>query len=72
MIKVTLNVELKPFTVPNYVIVEPSRVGLKQEGISLENPKYHLNKLDRDTVSDLCDEFRRNVFLKAGIEDKEK
>jgi hypothetical protein len=62
--KASIEVELQPFTVPNYVLtVQPTR--LKQEGI-VETPKLALSDLDSMTLERLCNEFRDAVFNKAG------
>jgi CRISPR/Cas system endoribonuclease Cas6 (RAMP superfamily) len=59
-----VEVELQPFTVPNFVLVKP-RLGFRQEGIT-EAPKFALSELDEQTLEQLCAEFRRAVFAKAG------
>jgi hypothetical protein len=59
-----MKVRLQPFQVPDYVIAE-SRPGLKQDGL-VENPKWHLRDVDDKTLSELCDQFRHDVFTKAG------
>lgn len=62
--KASIEVELRPFTVPNYVLtVQPPR--LKQEGI-VETPKLSLSDLDSLTLERLCNDFREEVFTKAG------
>jgi hypothetical protein len=62
--KASIEVELQPFTVPNYVLtVQPPRP--KQEGI-VETPKLALPDLDSDTLNQLCRDFRNAVFEKAG------
>jgi hypothetical protein len=62
-----MSVELRPFTVPNYVTqVTPARP--RQEGFA-ESPKYALAEIDAETLARLCDEFRRAVFEKAGKAD---
>jgi hypothetical protein len=49
----TNNVELRPFTVPNFVIqVTPARA--HEEGFR-EAPKYALAELDAWTLAELCD-----------------
>jgi hypothetical protein len=58
-----MKLKLQPFTVPNYVVAE-MQPGLKQDGIK-EAPKWPLRDVDPDTLAELCDEFRRAVFLKA-------
>lgn len=60
---VHMKIELQPFTVPNYVIGKmPARP--RQDGI-VEAPKWELMDVDAETLSDLCDDFRREVFKKA-------
>lgn len=62
--KTKIEVELQPFSVPNYVLtVQEPRP--KQDGIQ-ETPKYHLSELSPETLDRLCDEFRDAVFEKAG------
>lgn len=61
--------KLRPFTVPNFVIVEvPPR--LRQEGFR-EAPTLALAELDAGTLSGLCDQFRAAVFKKADKIDPE-
>ena len=63
--KIQLLVELKPFSVPNYVIQKvPDR--LRHDGF-VDAPVYHLSQLDKHTLKKLCDDFRDNVFKKAAI-----
>ena len=64
---ITIKTGLKPFTVPNYVIaVQAARP--RQEGFA-EAPKYALSEIPAETLSDLCDRFREEVFRKAGVAD---
>lgn len=58
-----MKLKLQPFVTPNYVLAEMPP-GLKQDGMK-EVPKWPLTDLTAETVSDLCDEFRREVFKKA-------
>jgi hypothetical protein len=62
--KATIEVKLRPFTVPNFVLVE-SRAAPRQEGFT-ESPKYALSELDSDTLDFLCEQFACAVFEKAG------
>lgn len=63
-----MNITLKPFTVPNFVIqVLPTR--LRQEGPSFENRSYPLSDVDADELSHMCDVWRAEVFRKAGKSD---
>jgi hypothetical protein len=59
--------KLRPFMTPNFVSVEmPPRP--RQEGL-VEAPKFALAELDAETLSELCDEFRADVFRKANKTD---
>lgn len=58
-----IELQLLPFNVPNCAIVKTSPTA-RQEGF-IESPKFHLRDLEPDVLSELCDEFRRNVFAKA-------
>jgi len=59
-----MKIELHPFSTPNYVIMKiPSRP--RQEGMA-EAPKFKLEELDADTLDELCEGFRKDVFSKAG------
>ena len=59
----TMKIKLKPFSIPNYVIVETTP-SPRQEGLK-EALKYHLSELDDETLTKLCDGFRDGVFKKA-------
>ncbi len=61
--KIKLEVELIPFTVPNFVRVK-SEPRPRQDGI--QNDKcYALHELDNVTLHDLCVEFTEAVMTKA-------
>ncbi len=62
--KTTLSLVLKPFTVPNFVIVE-GPPGSRDEGFR-RLPSYPLSAVDPLTLAQMCEEFRRAVFVKAG------
>ena len=64
--KAILQVELRPFQVPNFVRAV-SKPGLKQDGMQ-ELPCYPLSDLDPLMLDKLCSEFRAEVFRKAGKE----
>lgn len=62
--KLTTEVELVPFTVPNFVSVKmPARP--RQDGPNFEAPKYSIAELDDKTLDLLCRKFREDVFAKA-------
>ena len=63
-----MNVELVPFSVPNYVIVKmPPRS--RQEGLDSNAPKFELKDLDAEELSKMCNDFRKAIFCKAGKKD---
>lgn len=64
--KATLQVELQPFQTPDFVHAV-SKPALKQQGMQ-ESPRYPLSDLDPMTLDRLCDDFRAEVFRKAGKE----
>ena len=66
----TITVKLKPFSVPNFVVGEVPYHS-RQDGLQ-EAPKYHLSELSAETLSEMCDEFRRSVFEKAKKDDPTK
>jgi hypothetical protein len=57
-----IQIKLKPFSVPNFVLQEVS-AGVRQDGFT-ESPKYSIKDLPDDVLNKLCDEFRDNVFKK--------
>lgn len=57
--KATIEVTLKPFSIPNFVLLETSLSNAEDKSIPLE-------QLDGDTLDRLCNEFRAAVFKKAG------
>ena len=62
--EITHKITLKPFSVPNFVLVE-GKVKPRQEGFQPQE-SYALKDLDSDTLGKLCDEFVISVFKKAG------
>ncbi|MCW8988351.1 MAG: hypothetical protein OQK75_11860 [Gammaproteobacteria bacterium] len=65
---IKLNIELKPFIVPEYVLIK-QKPKSRQEGFNANPEKFHLKDLDAETLGQLCDEFRASVFTKAGVKD---
>ena len=60
-------IRLQPFKVPNFVLTEPRAVN-REEGFK-ESSKFALNELDEATLALLCEQFRDDVFKKAGKAD---
>ena len=60
MSDVTVKIKIKPFTVPRTVYMDlPPRP--KQEGMTVPQ-HYFVKDLDAETLSQLCDEFRKSIF----------
>lgn len=64
--EVKMEVDLLPFKIPNYVL-EKQKPGKREDGFK-DGRKFHLSELDPLTLSKLCNEFRREIFKKAGKE----
>jgi hypothetical protein len=64
-----MNVELSPWIVPNFVSAKmPPRP--RQDGFNPDAvPKWSLAELDVNTLARQCDDFRAEVFRKAGKPD---
>ena len=62
-----MKIKLKPFQTPNFVI-EDTPPKSRQEGFTL-SPGRPLREVDHQTLSDMCDAFRAEVFRKAVKED---
>lgn len=62
-----ISIPVNYWLTPNFVTVQ-SLPGKRQDGIS-EGPKYPLNAVDAEVLSAMCDEFRREIFEKAGKPD---
>lgn len=60
MIKADIAIELNPFTVPNFVTLV-HKAGFDKGSIAL-------SELPAETLDKLCNEFRKNVFKRAGVE----
>jgi len=60
-----IRLSLKPFTVPNYVSVQqpPSNEDRHTDAF------HPLAALDANVLAEMCDEFRADVFRKAGKPD---
>lgn len=65
-----MEIKLKPFMTPNYVIQEaPARS--RQEGF-VSAPSFPLSDVDAETLSRMCEEFRSEIFRKAGKTDPQR
>jgi hypothetical protein len=62
-----MKVDLNPWMTPNFVTGKVSPRA-RQEGMT-EGPKWHISDVDADTLSQMCDDFRAEIFKKAGKAD---
>lgn len=57
-----VEIKLQPFLVPNNAIEDIGE-------LKFQTRTYSLDLLDPHSLSDLCDQFRKDVFRKAGKSD---
>lgn len=62
-----INLDIQPFDVPDSVslITKP---GKRSDGFK-PSPKFLISELDSKILSEMCNEFRKNVFEKANKKD---
>lgn len=60
-------IKLRPFSTPNFVMQEMPP-GSRIEGFK-ELPSYPLRDVPAEDLAEMCDEFRAEVFRKAGKAD---
>ncbi len=62
-----LELQLRPFQVPNFVSAEmpPQQ---RQDGVSFSGG-FPLSTVSAEKLSKMCDEFRAKIFEKAGKKD---
>ena len=64
-----MKVETLPWLTPNFVRIKRDPRP-RQEGIDFNAAEgFSLEQVDAETLSDMCDEFRREIFNKAKKED---
>ena len=64
-----MQIEIQPWQTPNFVIGKmPARP--RQEGFNPDAcPKWSIAETDSETLAKLCDDFRAEIFRKAGKPD---
>lgn len=67
--QVRIKLEIVPFTVPDDVALK-GPPALRQDGFK-PLQRYPLSALDYDSLSELCSNFRKEIFKKAGIADQQ-
>lgn len=61
-----MKIKLKPFSTPNFVIMVTNPT-TRQEGFK-DAPSFALSEVDKETLEEMCAEFRKEVMRKAGYE----
>ena len=60
-----IEIEIIPFDAPDVIVLKtPPRP--RHEGFNLNNSVMHVSEVDAETLSKLCNDFRAEVFKKAG------
>lgn len=62
--KPTIEIDLQPFRTPNFVL--PVAKPAKREDGFKESVSYALSELNEAVLSKMCDDFRTEIFRKAG------
>lgn len=65
-----MNIALRPFTTPNYVLVQ--RATSDDFWSAIATPSWPLAEVPVEDLAKLCDDFRAEVFKKAGKKDPTK
>jgi hypothetical protein len=69
MWRVTIDVEIEPFRVPNFLV--PKQKYTEDKDPSNSVPAIPLREADPKLLDQLCKRFREDVFAKAGKPDPE-
>lgn len=62
--KAKIDIELEPFAIPHFV-----RQSENQRAPGAELAVFPLSAIDAEAIEGLCDQFRKDVFAKAGKRD---
>jgi hypothetical protein len=62
-----MQIKFKPWITPNFAHVE-GPLGRRQEGVSFDRG-FALSEIPVEDLAELCDQFRADVFRKAGRPD---
>ena len=60
--KATIEIDFRPFTVPNFVVADND---MESRVAGCENQSFPLSALSPETLDKMCEQFRRAVFDKA-------
>lgn len=69
----SLNVKLKPFSIPNFVLIIDERRGTRQDGFNGFNQSQSipLKDVPKEVLIEMCEEFKNNILAKAGYNGEE-
>jgi hypothetical protein len=63
-----MKVKLRPWIAPNFAVPEaPARP--REEGIDLSHQGIHVSNIPAETLAEMADEWRAELFRKAGKKD---
>lgn len=65
-----ISLKIRPLTVPNFVVIDvpPGRVPKYETPSSTLS--VQISELDEETLAQLCDDFKKSLFEKAGKVDR--
>ena len=66
--KVNIEIELKPFNVPNFVVIVDNKEHSRTEGAAT----LTLSEVGSENLHIMCNEFRASVFKKAGLAEEDE
>lgn len=61
-----IELELKPFMTPNFVIAKDNKIYQRQDGANFEQKSIALKDVPRETLLEMCEQFKNDVLQKAG------
>ena len=61
-----IKLKLKPFMTPNFVIIQDERIAKREDGFNSDNKSLALKDVPRETLIEMCDQFKEEVLRKAG------
>jgi hypothetical protein len=62
-----VTIKLQAFNVPNFALAQ-RKPGERQDGIQ-QLPAFPLRDIGAEELANMCDDFRREIFRKAGKKD---
>ena len=64
---ITIKQELQPIRTPNYILKESTTTARKQDGFDpRETNGIAVTDLSKETILELCEQFKQDLLKKAG------